>query len=200
MLKGNLATRPFYNEQLVNLLIAALAIGALLLAAFNTTRTIYLSGERASRTAIERQAEDQIRSLNDSTAQQTKTVDRASLNRLGISTAEANDLIDQRMFSWTVLLGLLEQTIPIDMRLVSIAKRFDNRGFTIRMNTNAKRTSDLEQFIERLWGTGYFFDVFSSEASTNDDGSFTAMLEGRYQAPAATSPKAEPVKDTGRPR
>ena len=200
MLKGNLATRPFYNEQLVNLLIAALAIGAILLAVFNTTRTIYLSGERARRTVVERDAEEQIRILREAAAKQELTVDRGVLNRLGVSTAEANALIDQRMFSWTVLLGLLEQTIPMDVRLVSIANRLDNRGFTLRMNTNAKRTSDLEQFIERLWATGYFYDVFSAEQMTNDDNTFTSMLEGRYQPPTSAAQKADAVKEGGKPR
>lgn len=200
MLKGNLSTRPFYNEQLVNLLIAALAIGAILLAVFNTTRAIYLNGERARRTVVERDAEEQIRTLTDAAAKQQATVDRVVLNNLGISTAEANGLIDQRMFSWTVLLGLLEQTIPLDVRLVSIANRLDSRGFALRINATAKRTSDLEQFIERLWATGYFYDVFSSEQMVNDDNTFSSMIEGRYQAPAVTASKPEPVKEGGESR
>lgn len=197
MLKGNLATRPFYNEQLVNLLIIALAVGAILLAVFNTTRTIYLSGERARRTVVERDAEEQIRTLTEAATKQQATVDRSVLNRLGISTAEANGLIDQRMFSWTVLLGLLEQTIPMDVRLISIANQFDSRGFTLRMRTSAKRTSDLEQFIERLWGTGYFYDVFQAEQTINDDGTFASMIEGRYQAPTSVPAKANSVKEGG---
>jgi hypothetical protein len=200
MLKGNLATRPFYNEQPVNLLIAALAIGAILLAAFNTTRAIYLSGERARRTVVERDAEEEIRTLTEAAAKQRATVDPSAMGRLGITTAEANDLIEQRIFSWTVLLGLLEQTIPMDVRLISIGKRFDNRGFTVSMNANAKRSSDLEQFIERLWATGYFYDVFSGDLQGNDDNTFTSLIEGRYQAPSSAAQKTEAVREGGNPR
>jgi hypothetical protein len=198
MLKGNLATRPFYNEQLVNLLIAALAGGAILLAIFNTTRTIYLSGERERRTVVERESEETIRTLTEAANRQKNTVDVGALNRLGVSTAEANDIIDRRMFSWTVLLSLLEETIPMDVRLVSIGNRLDATGFNLTIDANAKRTSDLEQFVDRLRGTGYFFDVFPSAFQVLDDGSYSSVIESRYQAPAITGPKETPAKDGGR--
>jgi hypothetical protein len=192
MLKGNLATRPFYNERLVNLLLVLLAAAGIALAVFNTTRTIYLTGEQARRTVVQRNAEQEIARLREEAAKQTATVDKPLLLRLGAATAEANAIIDQRLFSWTVLLGLLEQTIPFDVRLMTIAPRVDRNDFVIEMAANARNAADIQEFIENLLSTGYFYETLAVQVDAIDaDGTLTANIETRYRAPRAAEPKAE---------
>jgi hypothetical protein len=192
MLKGNLSTRPFYNERLVNLLLILLAAAGIALAVFNTTRTIYLTGEQARRTVVQRNAEQEIARLREEAAKQTATVDKPLLLRLGAATAEANAIIDQRLFSWTVLLGLLEQTIPFDVRLMTIAPRVDRNDFVIEMAANARNAADIQEFIENLLSTGYFYETLAVQVDAIDaDGTLTANIETRYRAPRAAEPKAE---------
>jgi hypothetical protein len=197
MLKGNLATRPFYNERLVNLLLLLAAVAGIALAVFNTTRTIYLSGEKASRTAVQRNAEQEIERLNAETAKLDLTVDRASLLRLGGSTSEANSIIDQRTFSWTVLFGLLEKAIPMNARLLSVAPKEDRGAFQISMAVNAKTTDDLEHFIDAMLATGHFWNVLTADQQVNDDGTYTARIESGYTSPSI--PPAKTATAGGRP-
>ena len=48
MLKGNLSTRPFYNERLVSLAFGLIAVLAFFLTVFNAGQLISLSRERAA--------------------------------------------------------------------------------------------------------------------------------------------------------
>jgi hypothetical protein len=45
MLRGNLSTRPFYNERLVGLALLAVGVIAIALTAFNAWRLLALSSE-----------------------------------------------------------------------------------------------------------------------------------------------------------
>ena len=203
MLKGNLATRPFYNEGLVNLLLVLLAVGAVALAIFNTTRTIYLKGEEARRTVVQRDAEAETVRLNASAATISGRVDRNALLRLGAQTAEANAIIDARNFSWTVFFGLVEKTIPMDARLISVAPNIDRGVFKISMQVNAKQQDDLQSFIDALLSTGAFVDTFVTGFNYNDDGSVTGVIQGGYIAPGSSPSKPAVVKTTptaARPR
>ena len=47
MLRGNLATRPFYNERIVTLLLALVAAVVLALTVTNVTRLLQLSARRS---------------------------------------------------------------------------------------------------------------------------------------------------------
>ena len=47
MLRGNLATRPFYNERIVALLLGLLAVAAVALTVTNGTRLMQLSSRRS---------------------------------------------------------------------------------------------------------------------------------------------------------
>jgi hypothetical protein len=108
MLRGNLATRPFYNERLVTFTLVAIGCAALALTAFNGRRLITLSSRRNQIRAGINRAETETARLRAETDGIERGVDRTTLSRLGNSTREANDLIDERMFSWTAFFALIE--------------------------------------------------------------------------------------------
>jgi hypothetical protein len=94
-----------------------------------------------------------------------------------------------------VFFGLVEDTIPMDVRLLAVSPRVDRGVFSIVMLVQAKRQSDIANFMDRLIGTGTFRDVIPATQQQNDDGTITATLSTSYLAPAkATS------ASTGRPR
>ncbi len=152
MLKGNLSTRPFYNEGAVNVILAAAAVAGLALAAFNATRVLEYSGERAQRTAAQTAAETAARDVRTSADREQQKVDKPAMQRLGAETQQANDLIDKRLFSWTVFFGLVEKTLPLDARLVAVAPTTERGEFRIAMTVNAKRPEDLSAFLDALPG------------------------------------------------
>ena len=189
MLKGNLASRPFYNERLVNILLIAGGVLAVALAVFNTTRIIEYSSESSRRTVGQRAAEAETAQLQAAAERERKLVDRNALVLLGFETQEANALIERRLFSWTVFFGLVEKTLPLDVRLVAVAPRVEKGELFIDMSVNAKRRDDLAAFLDALQNTGSFYDMNAGDQERIEDGSYNATLSGGYLAPAGRTAK-----------
>jgi hypothetical protein len=197
MLRGNLSTRPFYNERLVALLIAAGLVVGLGLTAFNVTAIYRLSAERTRQRADQERVEADAARSRASAAALQGSLDRSNILQLAGETNEANTLIDQRAFSWTAFFGLVEQTLPLDARLISVAPRVERGVFMIVMQVNMKRPDDLEAFMDSLTGTGAFYDLLPGEMQRNEDGLYIAVLSGGYNAPWTKSQAKAPVRKGG---
>src|SRR5678815_4952223 len=125
MFRGNLSTRPFYNERLVAILIALGLLIGLGLTAFNVTAIYRLSAERTKQRSDQARVEaDAAKTRASATALQS-SLDRSNILLLASETNEANTLIEQRTFSWTAFFGLVEKTLPFDARLISVAPRVE---------------------------------------------------------------------------
>jgi hypothetical protein len=189
MLRGNLSSRPFYNERLVNaLLIGGFVIGVAL-TIFNVRTILEYSGERTLRTAVQRDAEAETAQLKSATDSENRSVDRDALSVLGYETSQANALIDQRLFSWTVFFGLVEKTLPLDVRVVAVAPHVERGQLLIDMTVNAKRRDDIAVFLDALQSTGAFYSMNAGAQQRNDDGSYDATLSGAYVAPVVHASK-----------
>ena len=205
MLKGNLATRPFYNERVVGFALVAVVILAVLLTALNAQRLVALTRERTAFAAqIDRDRAEAAR-INGETQALQRSVDRATLRALAADTHEANDLIARRTFSWTAFFGLIERTLPIDVRLVAVSPRTDRGTFRIQMNIIARDFENIDEFTSALLATGAFKDVVPLEQRPRpEDGTIGAQIEGLYYplaaAPAALLPAAtSPAPAESRP-
>ena len=115
------------------------------------------------------------------------------VSKVSADTFEANGLIDDRTFSWTVFFGQLEKTLPYDVRLIQVAPRWEREVFGINMIVNVKRREDLSAFLDALQSTQSFYDVFASEQQAMEDGTYNATVEGGYIAPG------KPTKASGAP-
>ena len=183
MLRGNLSTRPFYNERLAAIAIWGIAAVALGLGIFNTVYLVRLASERRDATA--RIARDQAEAARIRTqdAAGPQRIDRTILSQLAASTREANDLIDQRTFSWTAFFGLLEKTLPFDARVVMVSPRVEKGTFRVAMAVVARSLQDVAAFVDALRATGAFYDTAAVEQTRRDDGTYSATIEARYLAP-----------------
>jgi hypothetical protein len=189
MLKSNLSTRPFYNERLVNLLLVLAAIAGLALAVFNATRLLELGQERSARVATQDKARAEAAALRSAADREHRSVDRNTLMMLAAATGEANALIDERTFSWTEFFGLIEKTLPLDVRLLGVAPRAERDALRIDMRINSKRADDLEAFMDALNSTGSFYDLIATDQTSVDDGTISATFSGKYFAPVLKSTK-----------
>jgi hypothetical protein len=191
MLKSNLSTRPFYNDRLVSLAILAGLVAGLALTAFNVTQILSLTEERSVYTQqIERDRAEAARIRTAADAVQG-SVDQQQLRMLAGSTREANGLIDQRTFSWTGFFETVEQTLPLDARLIAVAPRVERGNILIAVVVVAKSVGDLQAFTEALQNTGEFYDVLVAADQLNDDGTHTATIQTGYlPARAMASPSA----------
>jgi len=189
MLRGNLSSRPFYNERLVTLAFAVVALGVIALTVFNGTRLVALSSERAAlKTRIDAD-EGQAARIRAGAEALQKSVDRSTLGALAAATLEANDFIDQRTFSWTTFFSLIEKTMPFDVRLVAVSPRVERGVFKVTMIVVARRHENVQDFVDALIGTGSFYDVIPTNDAVKDDGTFNATIEASYVAPGAAAPK-----------
>jgi len=180
MLRGNLSTRPFYNESIVTLVLALAALVAIGLAAFNVSEILALSKQRSTFADQAKKDRDEAARVRGEATGLTRNIDPSRLKYLAASTREANSLIDQRTFSWTAFFGYVEKTLPLDARLLAVAPRVEKGEFKIAMIVMGKRRADIKSFTDGLMGTGVFYDVGPTAQATNDDGTVTATIEGGY--------------------
>jgi Tfp pilus assembly protein PilN len=181
MIRTNLATRPFYNERLVNLWL--LLLGAIVAAAtiFNVT---HVRSDSGSNTELASQAAQNIARTNE--ARRTATALRSSLDAKQIEAVsadarEANNLIDRRTFSWTALFNRFETTLPDDARITSVQPKVDrDHKISLTIAVVAKSVGDVDQFMKRLDDTGAFKDVYSVDERPNDDGQIESTLTMIY--------------------
>lgn len=200
MLRTNLSTRPFYNERVVQISLAAAALLILALTAFNVVQFRSLSGRHAELLARVGDAERQATTLRSDADRARRSVDRSQLERVAASAREANSLIDARTFSWTELLNRLETTLPADVRIQSVRPVVDKDGnLTVAMIVLGRRAEDIEQFVEQLEGTKAFRHVYTRSESTNPQGLLEVTIEGWYLPGTPTTADApRPAGRAGR--
>jgi len=189
MLRGNLSSRPFYNERMVSMVVMGAALLGIVLTIFNITALSRLSGERSKQQAEEAQSLSEAERVQQSAQKLEQSLDKSNLLVLADATREANWLIDQRTFSWTEFLGFIERTLPRDARLISVAPRVERNVFKIVMLVNTKQTGDLKTFMEALEATAAFKDLLPTDQTRLEDGTLSVTLESTYVADVLPSSK-----------
>ena len=190
MLRGNLATRPFYNEKALALVLWAVAVVVVVATAYNIARVAELS-RRDTRLATQA-ARDEARTaeLRASARRVRASVDAKAIERASIEARLANDLIDRRIFSWTDLFNRFEATLPDDVRITSVRPHVDSKGnVALAITVSARTREDVNQFIENLEKTAAFARILSRSERPNEKGEFEADLETLYVPSHAIAPK-----------
>jgi Tfp pilus assembly protein PilN len=109
---------------------------------------------------------------------------------------EANDLIEQRTFSWTGLFNLLESTLPDDVMLTTVHPEFKDGQTEVNLDVQGRRSDDIDAFWDRLEKTGSFRDVGWSAVNVSDEGLHRIQMKALYTPPApgaAQPPSVAPV-------
>jgi Tfp pilus assembly protein PilN len=199
MLRPNLATRPFYNERLVHVVLAIIAGLVVAITLINVVQVVKLS---TSNTDLSKRMRDDRVAADDYArrAQQTRQkIDRNELKVVVAAASEANALIDSRTFSWTQFLNYIERTMPPDVMLTSVRPAIERDGTKITMIVLARRSVDIDEFTEKLEATGAFERGIFKQIRQNDDGqTIQGSIEIWYtpenaepdEAPKAQAPQA----------
>ena len=170
MLRGNLATRPFYNERLVHLALALVALIVLVLTVVNIGTLITLSRQNttlSSRIREDRTAADDYARK----ARQTRQgIDQNALKVVVSAAQEANTLIDSRTFSWTEFFNHIESTLPPDVMLAAVRPTISDQGARVTMMVVARRPADIDEFLEGLEATGAFEKGLPRQRRQTDNG------------------------------
>jgi hypothetical protein len=170
MLRGNLATRPFYNERIVALLLGLLAVVAVGLTLTNGYRLMQLSARRSELRAQASADADAAARLRQNAVAVQSSVDPSMLSTLAGSAREANSLIDARTFSWTTFFSYIEDTIPMGVRLTAVSPEIEKGNITVTMLLMGRSVEDVATFMTALEGTGAFYDALPTVSDRTEEG------------------------------
>jgi hypothetical protein len=184
MIRTNLSTRPFYNVRAVQVALLTLAVVVLGITLFNVVRILSLVTSQETLGATADQAEREAARLRSEAARIRAQINPAELATVASAAREANDLIDQRAFSWTELFTQFESTLPADVRITAVQPRLEKGVFTVAVAVEARRAEDLDAFMEGLEMTGAFHNVLATETQSNSDGLLEGIVQGIYQPPS----------------
>lgn len=182
MLRTNLATRPFYNERAVQLLLLLAGLVVVALTVFNVSRILSLSNqntELSSRVSSDRAEAERLRG---EAAAIRRGINQAELKTIVAAAQEANMLIDQRTFSWTEFFNYIEETLPPDVMLTEVRPSFQEDQTIISMGVLGRRTEDVDDFIEQLEATGAFDQVLPKLRDETEEGLMRVLITAVYRA------------------
>ena len=194
MLRINLATRPFYNERAVHLLLgtvvllAGMILGAgLLLRADLAAQRAVLEAEAARDGAAALVAAEEAQ-------QMLRQVAGGAPDAVAAAAADANALIDRRLFSWTALFNHIERTLPPGVMLVSIRPEVDGAGASVALEVLGLGVAEIDVFIDALEATGAYSGVLPQDEEATGEGSYRTRLIAQYKPlPSGAAPAGEAV-------
>jgi Tfp pilus assembly protein PilN len=187
MIRTNLSTRPFYNVRAVQVALTTLAAIVLGITLFNAIRIVTLLTSQQTLGATADQSEQEAARLRSEASRIRAQINPTELETVATAAREANDLIDQRAFSWTELFSQFEATLPDDVRITAVQPRLEKGVFIVAVAIEARRAEDLEAFIDALEMTGNFHNVLATETQTNPQERLEAIVQGVYQPPPRTA-------------
>jgi Tfp pilus assembly protein PilN len=195
MIRSNLATRPFYNERAVHLLLALAAILVLAVTAYNVYRIVTMSRHNTELSSKINADRSEAARLTQEARRIRAGINQAELQAIVTSAQQANQLIYQRTFSWTEFFNHIEDTLPPDVMLTSVVPSYQQDRTTVLMNILARETQDVDDFIANLEETGAFADVLPQQEDLTDEGLHRVVLNATYTGVSVEemAPAGEPA-------
>ena len=198
MLRTNLATRPFYNERAVYMVLGVVAVVGLVVLYFEVDRIRVLSRRNTQLTEAAERAEDEAADFLARTVEIQRSVGPQALDEVAAAAREANLLIDRRVFSWTDFFNRIETTLPPDVMLTEVRPNIAPGSIEVTMGVLGRRLDAIDDFVEALEESGAFTRVLSSTYAITDDGMYTAEVHGQYlqtMPPGAAGPAGDDEAD-----
>ena len=197
MPRTNLSTRPFYNERVIQVLLGAAALVVLVLTAYNALRVVTLTRQNRELSVLVGRDRGEAQRLTAEARRIRAGIDQAALKVTAEAADSANRLIDQRTFSWTALFNHIEETLPADVMLTAVQPSVVRDRSIVQMTVLARRPEDLDEFMERLEGTGAFADVLLTQEDLTEDDLHKGLLRVEYLGAAAGAPGAAEAPGAG---
>ncbi len=180
MIRTNLSTRPFYNERAVHAAAVVVALVVLAITAWQVVRVVRLSRYKTElNTVIKRDRNEADYRAKDA-AHIRRGLNQKELTVVAAAAKEANELIEQRTFSWTALFNQLESTLPEDVMLTAVRPEFKDGETQVNLEVQGRRSDDIDAFWDRLEKTGAFRDIQWSAVNVSEDGLHRIQMKAAY--------------------
>jgi Tfp pilus assembly protein PilN len=186
----NLASRPFRNERLPQVVLSVASVLVLALTVFHG-RAIYrlLPGKTSELYREVNQLEEEGRRLRSDAARlRTVKPNPADAERW----AALKELVDRRVFPWTRLFAVLEEVLPKGVRLVTIVPGNQKSGFEVELQAMARSSEEGLQMIEALQARPEFDDVRPESRGNQTDAGVPYRYSLKYNPAAAPPPQPSP--------
>jgi Tfp pilus assembly protein PilN len=195
VLRTNLSTRPFYNERAVHVAAGVVAALAIAIAAWQVVRIVRFSQHKTDLNAVVTKDRAEAEKNEREAAQILGKLDKKEVALVTAAATEANDLINQRTFSWTQLFNELQATMPEDVMLMTIRPEFKDGVTTLNFDMQGKTAEDISEFWDHLEKTGGFHDVVWSGLQLTDQNFQRIQMRAVYtsHAPAPQNAITAPV-------
>ena len=180
MFRTSLATRPFYNERVVRLALAAVAAIGLVLLAAGLVRLVDLARRNGGLNARIDRAAGAAGDFAARAAEAQRAAAPPDLTALAEATREANTLITQRVFSWTDFFNRIETTLPPDVMVTEVRPEIEPGAVEVAMGVLGRRLDSIRRFVTALETSGAFSGVLNRQVELTEDGMYRAVLRGRY--------------------
>ena len=188
MLRTNLSMRPFYNERAVHALAAAVALAVLAVTAWEVLQIAKLSRYKTELSTAIRRDKNQAEYLIKEAEQVRRGLNQKELAIVAAAAKEANQLIEQRTFSWTALFNQLEATLPDDVMLTGVHPDFTKDGkIQINLEIQGKNGDANDLFWDRLEKTGSFHNIQWSGLDVNEEGLHRLRMTADYTPVAGSA-------------
>ena len=197
MIRTNLATRPFYNERAVRLVLLLIATLGVVATVFNVNEIVQLS--RRDTALLTQASRDELLAadLRRDATRLRATVDPRVIEAASADARQANDLIDRRTFSWTELLNLFETTLPDEVRIAQLRPKLDpKRGIVLTIIVFGRQVEDINQFVDNIESTHAFSQLQKLDERFDEMGELQATIEGVY-TPMAAAARSDASGDKG---
>ncbi len=104
----------------------------------------------------------------------------ARYEKVLVEIEQANSILSRDSFRWTALLGKLEEVVPGNVKILSIAP--DHKKKTITLAGMSRRLKDMKRFIDNLIASNHYTDVLLmyQEDTESGDIKFTIKLLGAF--------------------
>ncbi len=189
MLRTNLATRPFYNERAVYMVLGVVAVVGLVVLSFAVNRIVDLSRQSTELTTDAEQAEFDAVEVLIQTEQ--RSISPQVLDEVAAAAREANLLIGQRVFSWTDFFNRIETTLPPDVMLTEVRPNIEPGTIRVTMGVLGRRLDVIDDFVDALEESSAFTGVLRRTWELTDDEMYTAVVQGQYLQTIPTGPAGE---------
>lgn len=198
----NFAKRPFTNERLPRLVVAAATaavVAVTVLHAILLTRSLLREQEELDSRVEVARAELQSTEAKIREARSTLAQKRTALG--DERTQFLTRLYRRKSFAWTELFNELEKITPAPVRVTAISPTEDEGRITVTLNVVGKTLEDVLEMVRRLEASSFFTTVYPLDESALDarsgDTGIAATLELQYVEPAtrveASPPPALPA-------
>jgi Tfp pilus assembly protein PilN len=164
----NLASRPFRNERLPTLLVLASLAAVLLITTYHVFLIRDVMPDRTSALTLklgEMEAESG-RLRAEAADSRVDGPDKATLARW----TQLKDLVDRRVFSWSGLFSVLEDTVPSGVRLVSLSPAVKKGQVTLRISVLARTFEEALAFMRALEERPEFEEVWPTSRGSTEAG------------------------------